>query len=509
MTAPRGHYDAIPYLSKPFPKSQPPRLAALATLFGLTAPAVSQCRMLELGCAAGGNIIPLALRFPGGRFRGVDLVERHVRDGQARIAALDLRNVCIEQGDIAALDLLGERFDYIVCHGVYSYVPPAVQEAILRIASDNLADTGIAYISYNVYPGWHIRNFTRDMLLYHAGAETDPRERVAKARMLLDGIANSRAGGPYGETRRNEAKVLLDTDDSYIMSEFLEGQNLPCYFREFAAKAEGFGLAYLCDTLLQHSIPEHLGDPAAIEALSAGDPIALEQWMDFFSARSFRQTLLVKAAQAAKIKRTLLPERVKDLHVSGQFTCTEKGKGTWVLSAENGASISTRNEVVCRAIQKLSTVFPATRSVRELAAEVRAGDQERLLLDFVFKMILAGLVDISSVPLRINKVGASKPKPRARRLPRLDAEQGNAWTTDPALNLVPLDAVCATLLPFLDGAHDRDALKTKLLAAVRDGRLRLKNKTTGLEPTGADLDAAADAHVGAVIGKLAAAAILE
>ena len=73
--------------------------------------------------------------------------------------------------------------------------------------------------------------------------------------------------------------------------------------------------------------------------------------------------------------------------------------------------------------------------MRELAAEVRARDQERLLFDFVFRMILAGLVDISSVPLRINKVGASKPKPRAGRLPRLDAEQGNAWTTDPALNI--------------------------------------------------------------------------
>src|SRR5262245_14102044 len=103
--SPGGEYNVVPYLSKPFPKSHPPTLAALAALFGLAAPAASQCRVLELGCASGGNIIPLAARFPGSRFRGVDLAERHVRDGEARVAALELRNVRIEQGDIATLDL--------------------------------------------------------------------------------------------------------------------------------------------------------------------------------------------------------------------------------------------------------------------------------------------------------------------------------------------------------------------------------------------------------------------
>src|SRR5262245_61683475 len=114
-----GDYDVLPYSSKPFPQSAPPRLAALAALFGLSPPGVSEARVLELGCAAGGNIIPLSLRFPGARFRGVDLGERHVREGQARIAALELKNVRIEQADITTLDLRGERFDYIICHGVY------------------------------------------------------------------------------------------------------------------------------------------------------------------------------------------------------------------------------------------------------------------------------------------------------------------------------------------------------------------------------------------------------
>ena len=509
--APGGDYNLVPYISKPFAHTQPPRLAALAAMFGFTTPAVSQCRVLELGCASGGNIIPLALRFPGSRFRGVDLTERHVRDGQARIGSLELKNIRIEQGDISALDLKGERFDYIVCHGVYSWVPPHVRDAILRICAENLADNGVAYISYNVYPGWQLRTVVRDMMLYHAGADGDPNLRVAKARWVLDNIAKaSRAGNPYGEHLRSEVDMLAGTDDSYILGEFLAIENTPCYFHEFAAKAEGFGLAYLCDADLEHCIPEHMGAEVAalIRTMSTNNLIPFEQYMDFFKGRQFRRTLLVKGLQASKIKRVLAPEPTKGLHVSGAFTFTEKAEGTWVFSTDQ-ASLTTGNEIVRQAMQKLSDVHPATRTVRELAAEVRALDQEGAILDAMYKAILAGLVDISTVPVRVSKGGGAKTKPKAWRLSRLDAQQGSTWTTDPAHNVVPLDAVAATLLPFLDGAHDRDALKAKLLAAVREGRLRLADKTTGLEPTGQALEDAIDLHVTVAIDKLAASAVLE
>lgn len=498
--APGGHYNAVPYFSKPYPESQPPRLAALAALYGLAAPGASQCRVLELGCASGGNIIPLALRFPGSRFRGVDLAERHVRDAEIRIAALGLKNIRIEQGDIAALDLGAERFDYIVCHGVLSWVPPRVQDAMLRICAENLADNGIAYVSYNVHPGWQLRKVMRDMMLYRAGTETDPGLRVGTARAALDGIAKAaRAGDPFVALLRSEAEMLREQDDSYILSEYLEQENWPSYFHDFAARVQSFGLAYLCDAELQHCIPDTIGADAAaaVRALAGGDFIALEQYMDFFKGRSFRRSLLVKPAQAARIDRTLQPSRAKGLHVSGRFTCTEQGRGTWAFESARGGTLTTGSEVVRRALAKLSDVFPATRTVRELAAEVRALDQEAVILDAVFTLMLAGLVEVSSVPLRVSAVAANRAKPKAGRLARLDAQQGGTWTTDPAHNMVPLGEVCAMLLPFLDGTHDRDALKAKLLAAAAgEGGLRLE-------------EAAVHARVAAAIETLAAAALLE
>ena len=172
-----GDDDHISYQSYAFPQSAPPRVAGLAQLFGLTPPPVATARVLELGCASGGNLLPIAARFPDARVVGVDFSPRHVEEARQRIAKLNLVNAEIRLGDIATLDLADEAFDYIICHGVYSWVPPSAREAILRIAGRQLTTNGVAYVSYNVYPGWHLRSIIRDLMLFLAGHEEEHSER--------------------------------------------------------------------------------------------------------------------------------------------------------------------------------------------------------------------------------------------------------------------------------------------------------------------------------------------
>lgn len=507
--APGGDYNLLPYTSKPFPQSAPPRLAALAAMLGLSAPAVSDARVLELGCAAGGNIIPLALRFPSARFRAVDLTERHVRDGQARIAALGLKNIVIEQGDISALDLNGQRFDYIIAHGVYSWVPEPAREALLRICGESLADTGVAYISYNVYPGWQARGTIREMIISHAGHRGEPAMRVARARALLEDIAKSQpVGSPFGEMLRNEAKELVTRDDYYLLGEFLEQENAPCLFRDFAARAESYGLNYLCEAEIGHCVPDNMGPEASqlLRSLAGGDLIQSEQYMDFLKGRTFRQTLLVKSPQA-RIQRRLTPERLRGLHVSARLACTARPDGSWQFSGPSGV-LNTTEAVMSRALQRLSDVYPATRTVRELAAEVRAAGEERMVLAAVFQAVLVGLADVASVPLRLDPVGRPKAKPRARHLARLDAAARTGWTTGPGHEVVPLDDVITILLPLMDGTRDRDALKAGLLAAVGEGLIKLGDPVSGADLAGAALAEAAAGHVTRAIERLAAARLL-
>ncbi len=140
-------YDALPYTSDPFPNTHPALLAAIAHLFAIDAAPLPAARVLELGCASGGNIIPLAARHPQASFVGVDLSGAQVAAGQKRIADLGLANIALHCQSFSEFTGHDAAFDYIICHGVYSWVPAALRETIFRICRENLSPRGIALIS--------------------------------------------------------------------------------------------------------------------------------------------------------------------------------------------------------------------------------------------------------------------------------------------------------------------------------------------------------------------------
>ena len=180
-------YDDVPYESNPFPQTHPDRLATIASFFGVTPPPVANARVLELGCAAGGNIIPIAVVHPESKVTGIDLSARQIDDGRAVVDALELKNIDLQQKSISDIDPSFGEFDFIICHGVYSWVPDEVQTDILRISKENLAENGIAYVSYNTYPGWHMRGMIRDMMKFHVGQFTDSGMQIKQARALVVG----------------------------------------------------------------------------------------------------------------------------------------------------------------------------------------------------------------------------------------------------------------------------------------------------------------------------------
>ncbi|HHL18318.1 MAG TPA: class I SAM-dependent methyltransferase, partial [Thiothrix sp.] len=149
-------YNAIPYESLPISYTYVPFLAALGRLYGLETPDPSACRVLELGCAEGSNIVPMAYYFPNSEFVGIDLSEVQIASGQAHIDALELSNITLYVDDLAQMRASDYgKFDYIIVHGVFSWVPPAVQQRILQLGKALLTEQGMMYISYNTYPGWH------------------------------------------------------------------------------------------------------------------------------------------------------------------------------------------------------------------------------------------------------------------------------------------------------------------------------------------------------------------
>src|SRR5262249_14559193 len=124
--APTTSYDVLPYGDRTFPRTHPDRLATIATLFGMAPAPPEACRVLELGCAGGANLIAMAESLPGSHFIGIDLSARQVDAGRERVRAKGLSNVALHRRDILEVGEDFGRFDYIVCHGVYSWVPATV-----------------------------------------------------------------------------------------------------------------------------------------------------------------------------------------------------------------------------------------------------------------------------------------------------------------------------------------------------------------------------------------------
>ena len=238
MSTTASAYDAVPYDSLPFAQTHPDRLATLAHLFGLQPPPLANCRVLELGCASGGNLIPMAVAMPGAQFVGVDLSSVQVAQGQALIDALGLRNIRLLPCSITDVDAALGHFDYIIAHGVYSWVPSPVQEKILSICAEQLSPGGVAYVSYNTLPGWRMRGMVRDLMRYHAMPFADPGQRVAQARGIVDFLAQwvPVQDNAYGMLLQQELQTLRGAPDHYVLHEHLEDINEPLYFHQFAQR---------------------------------------------------------------------------------------------------------------------------------------------------------------------------------------------------------------------------------------------------------------------------------
>jgi 2-polyprenyl-3-methyl-5-hydroxy-6-metoxy-1,4-benzoquinol methylase len=194
-------YDLLPYESKAIPQSHPARLAAIAKIFGLTAKPVHAARVLELGCASGGNIIPMALNHPEAKFVGVDVSPKQVAAGLARIEKMGLQNLELLCKSFSDLSADAGKFDYIICHGVFSWVPRALQDAIFELCQKHLSPKGIAYISYNVLPGWRMLQPLRDAFAAALPRGVEGAERAHEAAQLLSFLSvASPSNGVYTQS---------------------------------------------------------------------------------------------------------------------------------------------------------------------------------------------------------------------------------------------------------------------------------------------------------------------
>ena len=302
-------YSELGYKSMPFPYTTPATLEAYAALVGISAPNPKTARVLELGATYGGNIISQALFNPDATFVGIELSQEQVEKGNEVIANAGLTNVSLIQSDIASIGSEIGTFDYIIAHGVYSWVDDGVKEALLRLINEHLAEDGIAYVSYNTYPGWHTMEEVRQLMMF---SNRDKTQFNHKEKVLHGKTIGSIVGSQilkYDNLKERNSKFLgalrsvMQKDEYYVGHDHLEPNNDPVYFYQFNDHLAAHNLAYLCDADLTLSMVRSFDADIAdtLDKLALNDHVAQEQYLDFMLDTTFRKSIICKAKHAESV----------------------------------------------------------------------------------------------------------------------------------------------------------------------------------------------------------------
>ncbi len=481
-------YDKVPYGSHPFLQSHPDRLATLGRLFGMTPKPVTDCRVLELGCSSGGNLTPMAYQLPKSEFVGIDFSARQVEMGQAMIRALNLQNISIEHASILDIDKSWGEFDYIIAHGVFSWVPTQVQEKIFAICSANLAPQGIAYISYNTHPGWRMREMLRDMMLYHIRQIKDPSQQVDQAKALIDFLSRHvpTENNPYGLVLKSELEIINRSTDWYLFHDHLEEVNDPVYFYQFAERAGFHGLQYLGEsdfgTMLTTNFPQEVKD--TLNQLNR-NIIGIEQYMDFLRNRRFRQTLLCR--NTVPLRRNIGPAAVNDFLLSGAANSekmpVDLSPGvTCAFRNARGQSIHTNRPLAKAALLTLREHWPLALDLDTLLNKtLQKMDADPALKNIPVqreKAVLAGdmlqAYTVSIVEFRtwqadfVTRVSA---QPKVSDIAAYQNRQGEKSVVNMRHEQIAADPLTQHLISILDGTRDRAAVLAHLGGLIKSGAL--------------------------------------
>jgi len=423
-------YDQVAYRTFPRRQTHPDRLAAIARFFGMKPAPVTACRVLEIGCGNGANLIPLAYHVPEGRFTGIDLAVGPVARARAMAGDLAIHNIDLRVADLRDLSAQEGEFDYIFAHGLYSWIPAEVRDRLLAVCRERMAPEGVAFVSYNVYPGRYPRQMIREILLYHTRALKHPAERIAEARRLL------------GQLDHPEARSLMEQGDDSLFHDDLAPINDPVWFREFAAHAQRHGLQYLGEADSHHTF-----DPAMAQAGgNADDLIATEQYVDFLKLRPFRQTLLCR--QEVPLDRAAGAARMDE------FLFSENKRARRIRDSKRAGIFDDR--AVEAVAQALHDTAPLPARFEELIPY--AGNAE-LLREILFALLTAGCVNLHVHDFPCQETVTERP--RASRLARYQAAGGGNVTN--ACHIpVELDPIARHLVRLLDGTRTHDEVARAL-----------------------------------------------
>lgn len=501
-------YDQMPYESNPFPQSSPAHLRTIGVLFGMNPPALENARVLELGCAAGGNLTGFSTIYPNSHSVGVDLSKVQIDEGKEFIQKAGIKNLELKHASITDIDESWGKFDYIISHGVFSWVPDFVKDKMLEICGKNLTDNGIAYISYNTLPGWSMPRGLREMMLYHTSSFTTDQDKVSQARLLLQFLKDSTEGSktPYAEFLRTEADLLANQPDHYIRHEHLEDNNTQFYFNEFMSHAAKHGLQYLGDASLTSMYIGNLPDKVAEKLQEIKDIVRSEQYMDYITNRRFRSTLMCK--NSVQLNRSLSYGDIKKFYISMKARPEKEihsinisdpvenikfffDNSTDIFVSSSSPAMKAILYTLAENTHTMLSIDEVIKSAKAKLPNIPNEQFEAELINNALKLVMKGYITISSeAPKHITNISK---KPKVSELIRAQSEHNSLnWVTNLRHEKIFVNIFDKMVFRYLDGKNTLDQVKEKILQHIEKGDLTMsKNNApiTSKEDIEKELDA--------------------
>lgn len=353
-------YDEFPYRSVPIEWSAPERLALTSLLHGGPRLSLDDYRVLELGCGNGANLLALAYYRRNASFVGVDGSAAAIARAEGHRATLELPNLRFVHADFECADRqLEGQFDFILAHGVFSWVPDPTRDALFELCARRLRKLGLLYLNYNTLPGWNVRGLVRSFLLARDNPALTLQTRAEHARFLSAQMASALASAPdhpYMKLMEREFRFLSDGDPTYVAHEFLASDNNAYWRSQFLAIAAQHGFGYVADADFDREsgrVP--VGLVEQIDAAGFGGE-GSEDLLDLVTYRQLHSPIMTSGEWT---RRMPSPAELDRLYVAAPLAVgEERTDGELTLRHASGFEVVVKEAAMQRALTELCSIWP-------------------------------------------------------------------------------------------------------------------------------------------------------
>jgi len=298
----QGYITELEYTSNFYRELSPHHLQFSALSKQIAIPSVvSPFNYLELGCGNGVTINALAVNHPKSQFWGLDFNPSHIVNAQEQARLANIENS--QFFDLSFEETLDQDLpvmDFIVLHGIYSWVNEENRRHICALIKKMLRPGGVVYLSYNCLPGWSqaapLRRLMAEFASREGGGVLEKLQTIKQVLPQLDAL-------PLQYTQLNPySKLVHETiatkSPQYVVHEYMNTNWDLFYFTDVAAQMHEIKMTYAASANVLENFMQTCAAQDTVKFIeSQADHLMRELMLDYATNKRFRRDIYTRGAR--------------------------------------------------------------------------------------------------------------------------------------------------------------------------------------------------------------------